>query len=141
MTVRDATAGDIPAIVDMGRRFHAMSPHSFLGEYDAGAVGRMLAFMIDAPNGIVLTNGTGCIGAMMAPIYFCPGRMMVEEAFWWADRDGMALLSSLEARSRDLGASALLMCSLENERSKAIGRVLAGKGYAPVERRFVKELR
>lgn len=138
--IRDATHDDIPALVGMGCKFHAMSPHKFLGEYDAEAVSRMLAFMIDSPSAVVIRHDNGAIGGVMAPIYFAPGTWMIEESFWWADRDGMSLLSALEDRGRDLGASVVMMCSLDNEHSAAIGRVLSRKGYVPVERRYVKEL-
>jgi hypothetical protein len=65
---------------------------------------------------------------------------MMEEAFWWAEKDGKALLSAFEEESRKRGAHCLYLSTLENERSHVIDRVVRRSGYVPVERRYVKEL-
>jgi hypothetical protein len=74
VTPRLAIAEDIPALVKIGTKFHAMSPHKWMGEFDGAAIGRMLAFLIDNPAGLVVTNGEGVIGGMMSPVYFNPSK-------------------------------------------------------------------
>lgn len=138
MTVRTATVEDIPALVEMGERFHAMSPHKFMGEYRPEAVANMLAYM--AANAILLTNGAGVIGGVLAPVYFNPGVLMAEESFWWSAARGSDLLEAFESAARDRGAAFVLLSTLHNERSHIIDRVVSRRGYAPVERRYIKEL-
>ncbi len=84
MAIRKATTEDIPALVEMGAKFHAMSPHSFMGEYDATGAANVLRFMIESPQSLVLTNGKGMIGGTFAPVFFAPGKWMLEENYWSA---------------------------------------------------------
>jgi hypothetical protein len=124
----------------MGRRFHAMSPHKFLGDYDGEAVARVLRFLIENPAGLVLTNGDGVIGGMMAPIFYQPGKLMMEESFWWADRGGRDLLRAFTEEAKAMGAACVLLSTLENQKSEIVHRIVSRMGFAPVERRYVKDL-
>jgi hypothetical protein len=135
-----ATVEDIPALVEMGAKFHAMSPHKFMGEYDPQATGRMLAFMIDSPQAVLMTNGEGVIGGTYAPVYFQPSVWMIEENFWWAGKDGFALLEAMLIHARGWGAAFCLLSALENDHSKAIDRLLTRKGFRLMERRYIKEI-
>jgi hypothetical protein len=138
--IRRATGDDIPAMVRMGREFQAMSPHAVLGEYDMVAVAKMFAFMISSEQSLLLTDGNGLIGGVMAPVYFAPGKWMMEESFWWAVRGGRELLSTFEKEARLMGADFVLLSTLENARTGAVDRVVSRMGYRPIERRYVKEL-
>lgn len=140
MTVRKALIEDIPSLVEMGSNFHAMSPHSFMGEYDATGAANVLRFMIESPQSLVLTNGQGMIGGTFAPVFFAPGKWMLEENYWWAGADGFALLDAHLEHAKAWGASFYLLSTLENERSAAITRLVTRKGFKPLERRFIKEL-
>lgn len=135
-----ATVEDIPALVEMGAKFHAMSPHKFMGEYDPQATARMLAFMIDSPQAVLMTNGEGVIGGTYAPVYFAPSTWMIEENFWWSGKDGFALLEAMLIHAKGWGAEFCLLSTLENEHSKAIDRLLTRKGFRLMERRYIKEL-
>lgn len=140
MSVRPAMIEDIPTLVEMGAKFHAMSPHKFLGGYDRQGIANMLGFLITSNSGLVLTNGAGVIGGFLAPIYFAPAKLMMEESFWWSGAEGMDLLTAFEREARAMGASCVLLSTLENERSPVMDRVMRRKGYKPVERRHIKEL-
>lgn len=140
MTVRLATIEDIPALVEMGAKFHAMSPHKFMGEYDPNATGRMLRFMIESPQAVLMTNGDGLIGGTYAPVYFQPSTWMIEENFWWSGRDGFALLEAMLIHAKGWGAAFCLLSTLENNHSKAIDRLLTRRGFRLMERRYIKEL-
>lgn len=140
MTVRSATVDDIPALVEMGAKFHAMSPHAFLGEYDPQGIGNLLRFLATGSNTILLTNGEGLIGGVLAPVYFAPTKIMAEESFWWAGSGGGLLLAAFETEAKRLGADFVLLSTLHNDRSDVIDRVVRRKGYAPVERRYIKEI-
>jgi hypothetical protein len=138
MTPLRATESDIPAIVGMGREFHAMSPHTMLGAYDETAVANMLRYLID--NGLVMTNGAGCLGGLIAPVYFNPQVAVMEEAFWWSKANGQELREAFEAEAKQMGAKFCMFSTLENDRSAAIDRVMRRNGYTPIERRYMKEL-
>lgn len=140
MSVRAAEASDIEALVAIGERFHAMSPHRFMGEYDSSAMGRVLAFMIGSSSCAVFMNGSGVIGGTIAPLYFNPSRLMVEENFWFADRDGGQLLQSLLNWGHEMGANYLAMSTLENEKSEVIDKLMRRKGFVLLERRYLKEI-
>lgn len=137
---RLAKAEDVHGLVEMGRKFHAMSPHASMAPYDGEAVDRMLTFMIQSDAAVVIMNDTGVIGAVYAPVYFNPGTWMCEESFWWADKDGGELLAGLEEHAKGWGADFLHLSTLENDKSKAIDRVLTRKGFRAIERRYLKEL-
>ena len=140
MTVRTATVEDIPPLVEMGAKFHAMSPHLFMGDFDPSGVANVLRFMIESPQSVVLTNGAGLIGGTYSPVYFAPSKWMLEENFWWSGKDGFALLEAHLDHAKGWGARFYLLSTLENDRSSAIGRLLTRKGFKPLERRYIKEL-
>lgn len=141
MTARLARIDDIENLVEMGGRFHAMSPHKTMGRFDPQAMANVIKFMIESTSCAVFTNGNGVIGGTLSPVYFNPSIWQMEENFWWASKDGQELLTALEDFARERGASFLLMSTLENEKSQIVGRLMARKGYEPVEKRYVKELR
>lgn len=140
MTVRLATVDDIPALVEMGAKFHAMSPHQFMGEYDPEGIANLLRFLATGSNTILLTNGEGLIGGVLAPVYFAPTKIMAEESFLWARKGGGDLLSAFEDEAKARGAAFVLMSTLENEKTKAMDRVMRRSSYVPVERRYIKVL-
>jgi hypothetical protein len=136
----EAMKGDIPAIVEMGKAFHAMSPHRDMGKYDPIGMANVLSFMIESPSAVVLFNGNGAIGGILAPVYFNPAKIILEESFWWAEEGGRDLLKAFEAWGRANGADFVSMCTLVNEKSAVIGRVMRMNGYRPVETRYIKGL-
>jgi len=135
-----ATTEDIPALVEMGAKFHAMSPHKPVGDYDRDAVARTISFLIDNPSGLVVRSETGVLGGMMAPIFFAPDVAMMEESFWWAQGGGQELRRFFETMARKMGARFVYFTTLENDRIDAIDRLMKSDGYKPVERRYMKEL-
>lgn len=140
MTVRTATVEDIPALVEMGAKFHAMSPHKPVGDYDYDAVARTLAFLVESPSGLVVRSDTGVLGGFMAPVFFAPTVPMMEENFWWASGGGQELRRFFEAEAKAMGARFVYFTTLENDRIDAIDRLMQRDGYRPVERRYMKEL-
>lgn len=135
-----ATTADLPMLVDLGAKFHAMSPHRFMGEYDPEGTARVLRFMIESPQAVLMTNGEGAIGGTYAPVYFAPSKWMIEENFWYAGKDGFALLEAMLVHAKGWGADFCLLSTLENDHSKAIDRLLTRKGFRLMERRYIKEL-
>lgn len=138
--IRKAEYQDIPRMAENGREFHALSPHHAMAQYDQDAFARMLRFLIENPAGLILVSETGMIGGMIAPVYFNPAKMMMEEAFWWSKGGGMELLDAFCRESRLMGADFVMLSTLENEHSQRIGDRLAKDGFNPFERRYMKDL-
>lgn len=138
--IRTAKVDDIPALVELGAKFHAMSPHKAMGDYDNDGVARMLAFMIESRQSVVLFSGQGLIGGTFSPVYFAPSKWLAEENFLFADKDGFALLDAFCGYAESWGAHYVLMSSLENERAPAMRRILGRKGFKPIETRYLLEL-
>jgi len=133
--IRPATPADIPTLLAMGRRFHAAS--GMPAPFDADATGAVLARLIGG-GGVVLLTDRGCIGGILAPLWFAPAWRMAVEMFWWAEGDGLALLRAFEAWARAEGAQEVRMTTLHAlPRADAIMR---RRGYAPVEISYTKVL-
>lgn len=133
--IRQATVGDIPQLLAWGAKFHAQGASG--PAYDRRAVSDLLARMTSG-GGVVLMHDDGMIGGVLAPAYCDPAWIMAVELFWWADRDGMALLRAFEDWARENGAAEVRMTTLAKlPRADAL---LRRKGYAPIEISYTRGL-
>ena len=137
--VRPARDSDVPALMAMGREFHA-SAYSRFGTLDEGSAEKLLRSLIVSPRGLVLTNGVGAIGGLISPAWFQRDSAVMEEAFWWATGRGDDLLRTFISTSRDMGATSIMLSTLENDRSEVVARLLRRFGFTPIERRFTLSL-
>lgn len=139
--VREATSEDFPALVTMGRKFHQASPWSRVSTFDEEAFRHSLVWLMDAPNGVLLTSGEGMIGGLVFPLFFNSAAKVAQELFWWAeDGQGRALLSEFERVAKVRGANVGVMGALDGLRDSAVGRLLMTQGYLPTEHMFMKGL-
>ena len=135
--MREATADDIPLLVDMGRKFHAAS-NQFC-DYSEAATGGMLARMIEAEEAVVLISEKGLIGGVLSPAYCADNWKMAVELFWWAeDRQGLRLLKGFEDWAALNGANEIRMTTLTN--LTRADELLRRKGYAPLEISYGKAI-
>ncbi len=125
--IRTALAEDIPAVVGMGASFHAQSELPF--DYDPDAFADFAQGLITS--GTILLSDTGMIGGVIAPAYCGPSYRMAVEMFWWAERDGLALLRAFEAWAASEGANEVRLSTLAA--LPRAGALIQRKGYAPVE--------
>lgn len=132
--MKAATVEDIPHLLEFGRRFHGLSGVSF--RYDDDAISRLLEGMIGSESATVIMSDHGVIGGMLSPAYCDPQWMMAVELFWWAERDGLALLRAFEDWAAGVGAQEVRMTSLA-ALPRADG-ILKRKGYAPMEISYQK---
>lgn len=137
--IRQARLSDIPRIVEMGAKFHAMSDYSF-AEFNREATARFLEATINNPDAVIFCHEQGMIGGALVPLYFDPDTKIAIETFWWADSEGMALLTHFEWWAEAKGAAAVSMACLEGKRSKALGRVFKMRGYRPTENTYTRVL-
>lgn len=118
----------------MGRAFHAESRMPFA--FDDGAMGDVLAMMIESPGAVVLMTDRGVIGGALNAAYCDPKWIMAVELFWWARGDGLTLLSAFEEWAQEMGASEVRMTTLANlPRADAI---LRRRGYGQAEISYTK---
>lgn len=137
--VRPAVESDVPALLAMGREFHAYA-YTGMGDLDEERALRLLRSLMVSPHGLVLTNGVGAIGGIMSPGWFQKGALIMEEAFWWSAQGGRDLLREFVAQSRAKGATSIMLSTLDNERSTAVDRIVKRFGFTPMERRYTMKL-
>ncbi len=132
MGVRPAAPDDIPALLAMGREFHAESRMPFA--FNEDVMTDVLAKMIDG--GAVLMTDRGVIGGMLSPAYCDPTWLYAVEMFWWARGDGLALLRAFERWAQQAGAKEVRMTSLAA--LPRADRLLRCVGYTPAEVSYSK---
>lgn len=147
--IRVATHGDIPAMVEMGREFHAAAGWGDVAEFVEDDCAASLAVMIDAPSMIVLAledqgQLVGMAGGVSSPCYFNHRVTLGQELFFWINPEqrggGMIFKKVLEAEARRIGCDAWIMIALENIRPDATGALYRRGGYRPAERNWIKRL-
>jgi len=140
--IRRATPEDIPALVELGKKFHAASPYAHL-PYVPERVASTVAHILEA--GCVMVSDVdgvrGMSAAMAGPMWFSDVPA-AQELFWWSDGSGEAheLRAALEAWARDQGCALFVMVCLENEKAPVLARLYRRDGYQPVEHHFIRRL-
>lgn len=136
--MRKATESDLPALLELGKQFHAASPYSEL-PYDAERVANVVKSVIET--GTVLVSGSpvhSMGAAIKGPMWFSSG-VAAQEMFLWGPH-GKQIREGLEEWAADEGCVSFSMVSLENEKSAQMARLYRMAGYAPKEHHFVKAL-
>lgn len=138
--IREARAEDIPQLVELGRKMHAMSSWRKL-PYEASSTAEMMNNLIEAEAGVLLMHDHGMLGGLIGPVYFSPVKI-AQEMFWFAERDGMSLLKGFEDWSKAQGADFVLMISqaLDERTDRLMQKKYERRGYILKERQYVKEL-
>ena len=127
--IRQATHDDTPAIIAMGRKFHAQSGQPMA--FDDAAAGALVSGLIDSDRGAIFISDGGMIGGALSPAYCDPAWIMAVELFWWAERDGLALLKAFEEWAADMGAKEVRMTTLAALPRAA--SIMKRRGYAASE--------
>lgn len=139
MTIREANHYDIPAMVEIGARFHAKS--NVRVPFCRESVAVTLGNLIDHEDGVVLIDGNAVAGALLHPAWFNHAHKTGQELFWWAeDGNGRHLFLALERWAKDRGADSFAMIALESLRPEAVGALYRRNGYHPTEHSFLKVL-
>lgn len=137
--VREATSDDIPQLLKWGQEFHQYSTWKNL-PLNKAAVVETLIRMIEDADKIILRHERGMIGAVVAPIWINPQKIMAQEVFWWAEKGGSFLLRALEAWASRKGANSLSMISLPDKKQERMTLLYKRAGYRPSEAHFLKDL-
>lgn len=151
MIIREAAEHDIPALLDMGRRFFEVSGYASLTRYDSQSMEGTLRGLICDRNGILLVADTGneiagMAGGLIYPFYFAHSHRTGQELFWWVDPDnhggglGPRLLERMEQTAKEKGARSFVMGALAAQRPEQTGALYRRRGYAPTEHLYIREL-
>ena len=135
--IRAAELRDIPALLEMGRKFSEKAklesnvgydPHSMVQTFDRMIAGGEPVFI----------GERGAIGAVTFEHPFNFEHKGAQELFWWSEgREGVALLKVLMAYCEQ-HCDSLVMITLEAIRPEATGRLYERLGFAPLEHSYVK---
>ena len=143
--MRRATADDMPAILDMGERFHAFSGDQvpYCRASAEATVAALLGFgfvLLAEADGVPV----GMIGVAVTPLLFNAAHLFAQELMWWVDegqRGGVAvaMIREAEAEARRRGAVRMQMIALAQSPAH-VERLYGLLGYRAGEASFVKEL-
>ena len=138
--MREAVENDIPNIVDMGVRFHAMSPWAHV-EYNPKDAANIARFLIEGDSGAIFIVDGGMLGALCYPLYFNKDYIICQELFWWSEnKKGKHVLDAFEQWSKTMGANAIQMTCLANDKEQAARRLLRMGGYDAREIGLYKDI-
>lgn len=146
MTIRPATAADIPRIVEIGRQFCEEARWGDLLEIDPDSLAASLAGLIEGGVVLVAEPAGAVVGAACAvlfPLYLNHAHLAAAEMFWWVDPEhrggvGGDLLDALERAVEERGAATFSMLTVAGLRDQALGRLYRRRGYRPAETTYTK---
>ena len=146
--IRDATEGDVSALVQMGKAFHGMSGYAEVIEFAPASFEATVLNMIADNNSVILVMErnakiVGMAAGQVYPIYFNHAHKTSQELFWWVSPDArgseaLALKAALEYAVNSMGAASLAMMNMPGLRDKALARLYRLHGYKSMEQSFIK---
>ena len=135
--IREATASDIPKLMEMGARFAEKAKlFDHVGYHPADM--EETFFLLIGGGHPVFIGETGAIGAVSAPHPFNRAHIAAQELFWWSEGlEGIRLLQALEEWC-DANCHSLRMITLHAVRPEATGKLYERRGYVPLEHSYIK---
>ncbi len=135
--IRRAEISDIPALLDMGKRFSERAELVDHVGYDPDSMKDTFERLITA-NEPVFIGEAGAIGALTFPHPFNHAHRGAQELFWWSEgREGLRLLDALTAYCEAF-CDSLSMITLEAIKPEATGRLYERRGFRPLEHSYIK---
>lgn len=144
--IREAVETDIPALVEMGRNFHAGMSHSRIGGFDQDSATDTLRRLIEAEDACLFIAPGGMGAATLERPYFNRALRILQELWVWVEPDargsgtGPELYRRMEGWGRLREASHMLVMSNPDQRPEATARLYRRMGFEPVEMLFMKGL-
>ena len=144
--IRLGHKGDIPALVELGAKFHAESGMADIAGYVPEDFAATLEGMIASEMMILLVaedeKPVGMAGAVIFPFYFNSAHRTAQEMFWYVAPEarggtGTALLGTLETVAKGKGCESLMMVELDHI---PCGAIYEGRGYRRAERSWIRRL-
>lgn len=136
LSPRLAGVEDLDKLIEFGHKFHARSPWSHV-PFNDYKMKTVLLEMIADEDAVVIMHDHGVIGGSIITPFFTD-TLVAQELFWYADKEGGALLDAFEAWAYVEGAEVISMAHTAI-RPKALDRLYQQRGYYPRETFYVKE--
>ena len=138
--IRRATEGDIPAIVEMSRKFYATTSYAGFTPMDDDTVAELTRGLLGHVMLVAEVDGQVCgmAGLFLAPFMFNRSARTAHEVVWWVDPEaqgagvGKALLQAIVAACKEAGCSAIQMIALASSPPQA-GMIYERAGFAHSE--------
>lgn len=142
--IRLATVDDTNVILDMVKKFIAVSPYSHY-DVDDSKILELIFYCLDDKNRLfVLTDTDKPVGMLAATVnqFLFNRELIASEMAWWVEpsyrgRGGSVLKAAFEDWARAIGAKYTHMSSLD---TPLVDAMLIRAGYRKTECTFVKEL-
>lgn len=124
----------------MGQKFAEKARLADHVGYDPASMEATFRFLIEHSDCCLFVSENGAIGGAREPHPFNVHSWKATELFWWSEgRDGLRLLAAFEEWAAEK-CQMVEMMALEAVDPERTGKLYERRGYAPVERGFVKVL-
>jgi RimJ/RimL family protein N-acetyltransferase len=142
--IREATADDIPRLVEMGKRFLTETVYAGRVAINPAAMARTLHLLVASDGGGLFVSEqdgvvTGMIGLLLFEHPFT-GELTAQELFWWVEPEhrgyGLRLLKRGEAWAAASGAQHVHMIAP----TPAVGQLYERLGYGYLEAAYQKAM-
>ncbi len=136
--IRWANQGDIPDIIEHGRKFHALG--AFEDGYDGDHFGHVAEALLKDGGALVLRSDHGSAAMMNVPMLLT-GEMSAQE-LWWYDPggEGLGLLDAMEREATQAGAKHLVVSCMAKLKGAKVSRLLRMKGFEPMDHSHIKRI-
>ncbi len=145
--IRRATEADIPAIVGLYRRAHAVSHWPGYADFSDDCMAAFLKNALGNPVAIVLVaERGGIVGAvicvLVVPLYFNAAVLTAQELFWASEspKDAFALVTEAEREAAKAGASMFMLGSQAGPQDDRTRAVYGRRGYAAFSHDFIRRI-
>ena len=149
--IRPAILDDVPALVDMGRRFHGASGYETFIPLVEGDLARSLRRIIRSSDARIVVYEAGGVIAGVAGVatvrsFFNKDVLIGVEQFVFLDNEHRGrrvaddLITRLEDEARDIGCKTMTLIGLENCLPDIVHDIYVRHGYELVEHAYMKRL-
>lgn len=128
--IRQAGEDDIPVLLYWLSEFHRASFFDSVIPFDVSSTEDTIRKLLGGDNAVVLMHDYGVIGGLIVPFFFNDARTQAIEMFWYAKRDGAALMKAFEDWAVRNGADVTIMGSLPGERQDTVNMIYRRRGYS-----------
>ena len=143
--IRSATLDDVPAIVEMARKFYATTDYANFAPFDETAMTHLVAGLVDHVLLVAETDNqlNGMVGLMVSPFVFSPSQLFATEIVWWVEPEarnngvGIELLRAVEPACKAKGCQSIQMMHLATSPKQA-GLLYQRLGYKHSETSYFK---
>ena len=146
--IKDASQSDVPQIVELARKFHAVSGYENI-EFDEETVENLLSASIEqglCQIGVVDDKIVGFLAGLSYPAILNANVMVGTEIAWWVEPEfrgkkiAIQLLLRAEENARAKGLYCWSMMCLEKLNADGLENIYERLGYEKAERTYLRIL-